>query len=211
MIEPVVTILIVGIAGLCLLLLDAQRRMSALRQEAQETREHNRETTSALNTALAERDRLGQMWQTERDHLKEREEVFEAFRKHVSEREAYQAQIYQQHVNQAAADARTDALKRSRSVMRGQATEHLAPLIQSEWPYKDFRFLGNPIDYVIFSGASAVTDGEGDTVDEVVLLDIKTGKSQLSKVQRRIRDAVRVGNVDFATYNPDTEELRRWI
>ena len=99
---------------------------------------------------------------------------------------------------------RKDATKRSRNIMRGQATEHLAPyMFTNKLNPKDFRFLGNPIDYIVFSGCSDVTDGVSDTIEKVILIDIKTGTSKLNKVQRRIRDAVKEGRVEFLTYNPD--------
>lgn len=105
---------------------------------------------------------------------------------------------------------RDDANKRSRAVMRGQATEHLAPFMMNGFNAKDFRFMGDPIDYLICVGTSDIHDGTLNRIEQVVLLDIKTGKSQLSKVQRRIRDAVVEGRVVFATYNTDTEVLRKW-
>lgn len=112
------------------------------------------------------------------------------------------------HVSQKVAQARADALKKSRAVMRGQATEHLAPLMELKWSHKDFRFGGNPIDYVIYNGASAVTDGEADAIESVIFLEIKTGKSSLNKVQRRIRDAIIEGRIYFAIYNSDTNKLK---
>lgn len=104
---------------------------------------------------------------------------------------------------------RKDSIDRSRRVIRGQATEHLAPLIMSDLNIKDFRFVGNPIDYIVFSGASDVTDNTPDTqFEKIILLEIKSGKSRLNKVQRRIRDAVKNGNVEFVIYNPDTQETK---
>jgi predicted Holliday junction resolvase-like endonuclease len=98
---------------------------------------------------------------------------------------------------------RKDAIDRSRSIMRGQATEHLAPYMQEELNPKDYRFLGNPIDYIVFSGASDVTDKKADTVDKIIFIDIKTGKSRLNKVQRRIKKCIEEGRVEFIEYNPD--------
>lgn len=107
-------------------------------------------------------------------------------------------------------EIRQDANQRSRSVLRGQATEHLAPYLMPDYPLKDFRFIGDPVDYLITLGASAIHDGETDLIERVVLLDIKTGNSKLNKVQRRIRDAIVDGRVYFMTYNPDTEETKEW-
>jgi predicted Holliday junction resolvase-like endonuclease len=107
-------------------------------------------------------------------------------------------------------EIRKDANQRSRSVLRGKATEHLAPLMIKDVPIEDYRFMGSPIDFVVFNGASAIHDKTEDTIKEVMFLDIKTGKASLSKVQRRIRDAIVENRVTFAVYNPDTEELRKW-
>jgi predicted Holliday junction resolvase-like endonuclease len=98
---------------------------------------------------------------------------------------------------------RKEALNRSRSIMRGFTTEQFAPFLQEEWKPADYRFMGNPIDYIIFVGLSDVSDGKASDISKVVLLDVKTGKSQLTKVQRRIRDAVNAGRVEFHVVNPD--------
>jgi predicted Holliday junction resolvase-like endonuclease len=99
--------------------------------------------------------------------------------------------------------AREEALTKSRSVMRGQATEHLAPYIIKDTNPKDYRFMGNPVDYVIFEGLSDVLDGQADTIKSITFLDIKTGKSSLTKSQRRIRDAVNSSFVTFKVLNLD--------
>lgn len=106
---------------------------------------------------------------------------------------------------------RKDSVERSRRVIRGQATEHFAPLTMPDLNIKDFRFLGNPIDYLVFSGASNVTDKVADAeLEKIILLEIKSGKSKLNTVQRRIRDAVKSGNVEFVIYNPDTQETKTY-
>lgn len=99
--------------------------------------------------------------------------------------------------------ARDEALTKSRAVMRGQATEHLAPYIIKGTNPKDYRFMGNPIDYVIFEGLSDVIDGEADAIKSITFLDIKTGKSNLNKSQRRIRDAITSNLVTFKVLNLD--------
>lgn len=131
-----------------------------------------------------------------------------------SERLSVLDQIYTDRFDawktQAEQDIRADANLRSRAVIRGQATEHLAPYMMAGLNPKDFRFIGDPIDYLICVGASGIHDKTTDHVEEVILLDIKTGKSDLSKVQRRIRDAILEGRVRFMTYNTDTETTRMW-
>jgi len=59
------------------------------------------------------------------------------------------------------------------------------PQIEPHWQPKDWSFLGNPIDYIVW-------DEKG-----IVFLDVKAGKSQLTKKQRMIRDLIRDGNVEW--------------
>ncbi len=92
-----------------------------------------------------------------------------------------------------AAQIRAQALEQSRSVLRGQVAEQLVPLTGG-FPFdpSDARFLGHPVDYVVFDGLSG---GEGDV--EVVIVEIKTGGARLSKREAAIRDAVEAGRVRF--------------
>lgn len=59
------------------------------------------------------------------------------------------------------------------------------PQIEPHWKPKDWSFLGNPIDYIVW-------DEKG-----IVFLDVKAGKSQLTTKQRMIRDLIREGNVEW--------------
>lgn len=104
---------------------------------------------------------------------------------------------------------RKDALERSRSILRGQATEHLAPLTMNSLNPKDFRFMGNPIDYIVYKGLSDLSDKKSDEIESIILLDIKTGKSRLTKIQRRIRDCVEQGRLKFVVYNPDKDDQEK--
>jgi len=107
--------------------------------------------------------------------------------------------------------ARKDAVKRAQAVAHGFESENFAPLIQEQWDHRDFRHMGDPVDFIVFDGMDTVRHSKAGTpLEEVVLLDIKTGKSQLSTLQRRIRDAVVAGRVRFAVYNTDTQVLRAW-
>lgn len=106
-------------------------------------------------------------------------------------------------LDSAIQEARKDTLKRSRSVLRGQASEHLAPFVMEGTNPKDYRFMGNPIDYVCFDGLSDVLDGHADSIKTIRFVDIKTGKSNLNKSQRKIRDAVEGSKVIFEIVNLD--------
>lgn len=106
---------------------------------------------------------------------------------------------------ETAEQARKDALKRSRAVIRGQASEHLAPYVIKNTNPKDYRFMGNPVDYICFDGLSDVLDGKANEINKILFVDIKTGKSNLNKSQRRIRDAIEDSRVQFSVINLDKE------
>ena len=87
-------------------------------------------------------------------------------------------------------ESRKDAVKRSKSVISGKVKETFAPYLP-DFPYnpKDCRFLGTPNDFIVFDGMD-----EGH-IENVIILEIKSGKSSLSTRQRDLRDAVQEGRV----------------
>ena len=72
---------------------------------------------------------------------------------------------------------RKDAVDRSRYVIKGKIAEHMVPMYREVFNHdpSDARFIGAPIDYLIFDGYTAVKDGNSDEPITVVLADIKTG------------------------------------
>jgi predicted Holliday junction resolvase-like endonuclease len=125
------------------------------------------------------------------------------------ERATITAQLNQQHQQQISElklaqrkeieAARKDSVERSRSTIKGQIAEQLAPLLPG-FPYeaKDCHFVGNPIDYVVFRGYTGMVDrGESPDDIEVVLLDIKTGEAGLRRQQQAIARAIKAGRVRF--------------
>jgi predicted Holliday junction resolvase-like endonuclease len=112
---------------------------------------------------------------------------------------------FQLKIKEGIKSAREDAIARSRSVLRGQASEHLAPFVMKTTNPKDYRFMGNPIDYICFEGLSDLLDGVSDKITSVHFIDIKTGKASLNKSQRRIRDAINESRVQFSVINLDKE------
>lgn len=94
---------------------------------------------------------------------------------------------------------RRDSVNRSRSTLKGKIAEQMAPLL-AEFPYNpaDARFLGSPVDYIIFDGLTAVADERAEEI-RIVVLDVKHGTAGLSRTQRVIRDAVAEKKVLFET------------
>jgi len=92
------------------------------------------------------------------------------------------------------------AIERSRVVLKGRLAEQMAPYLPGfQYNPADARFLGDPIDYIVFNGYTEIKDGDKDVDLEVVLLDIKSGQARLSATQRTIERAVRAGKVRFET------------
>jgi predicted Holliday junction resolvase-like endonuclease len=97
---------------------------------------------------------------------------------------------------------RADAVKRSKSIIRGQNVEQFIPFSEeflSKYSPSDAKFLGRPIDYILFHNASKVTDGENLTV-EVIFADCKTGSAKLTKVQKAIKEAIEAKRVRWETW-----------
>lgn len=79
--------------------------------------------------------------------------------------------------------------KKSSEVRTGKITEQIAPFL-ADYPRnpRTARFIGDPIDFVHFDE------------DKVTFVEVKSGKSQLSKKQRGIRDMIKDGKVEFVVY-----------
>lgn len=94
---------------------------------------------------------------------------------------------------------RKDAVNRSRSIIGGQVSEQLAPFFPN-FPCNpgDVRFVGKPIDFVGFPGAS-----DGKPIEEVLIIEVKTGKSQLNQREKEIKDAIDNGRVRYVVYRID--------
>jgi len=89
-------------------------------------------------------------------------------------------------------DIRRDAVSQSRAVTRGQVFEQFAAYFPSfEFNPKDAQFIGKPVDFIVFDG---LDDGE---LQRIVFVEIKTGDAALSTRERRIRDAIRRGRVEW--------------
>ncbi|HEX2219322.1 MAG TPA: Holliday junction resolvase-like protein [Gemmatimonadales bacterium] len=87
---------------------------------------------------------------------------------------------------------RDDAVQRSQAVTAGKVHEQLIPYLPV-FPYnpKDVRFLGSPVDLVVFDGLA-----EG-RVRRIVFVEVKTGGAGLTGRERMVREAVREGEVEW--------------
>lgn len=92
---------------------------------------------------------------------------------------------------------RKDSVDRSRATISGQVHEQLLPYLP-DFPFdpKDVRFLGAPVDLIVFDGLNA------GKLERIVFVEVKTGVSQLTARERQVRDMVRARGVSW-------EEIRR--
>ena len=83
---------------------------------------------------------------------------------------------------------------------KGQILEKWAPFvdhpeIDPDWKAENWNFMGNPIDYIVWD----YRDNKDLNLEEgmIYIMDVKSGKSQLTTKQRRIRDLVKAGRVQW--------------
>ncbi len=99
---------------------------------------------------------------------------------------------------------REDAVKRSRHVLSGQFSEQLAPYLP-DFPYSptEARFIGKPIDFLVFKGM------DEKEIEEVVCVEVKSGKSGLSTPERILRDVIRDKKVSWEEYRIPEEITKK--
>lgn len=96
---------------------------------------------------------------------------------------------------------RADATKRSRAVLGGKISEQLAPFLPGfKYQSSEVRFLGSPIDFVVFKGL------DHKEVEEIIFVEVKTGKSQLSATERSVWQSIEAGKVRWERYDATTKE-----
>lgn len=97
---------------------------------------------------------------------------------------------------------RKDAINKSKSVIIGKVTEYLVPFFPGfKYNPKDVRFIGTPIDVIIFDGLD-----EGN-IRQIVFGEIKTGKyGYLTSREKSIKNIVDKKNVKYEIIHIETEK-----
>jgi predicted Holliday junction resolvase-like endonuclease len=88
--------------------------------------------------------------------------------------------------------------KKSRSILGGLISEQVAPFLPDfplDLKASEARFIGKPIDFVIFKGM------DEQDISEVVFVEVKSGNSQLSTNERKLRDAINDKRVRWCEYH----------
>jgi len=93
---------------------------------------------------------------------------------------------------------RLDAVQRSQAVISGKAHEQLLPHLPGfSFNPRDVRFLGSPVDFVVFDGLA-----EG-RLTRVVFLEVKTGRGGLNGRERQLREAIQSRRVEWVEWRID--------
>lgn len=88
---------------------------------------------------------------------------------------------------------RQDTAKRSTATHIGKVTEHVVPwFLEGMFDPRDIRFIGSPIDMVVFDGLS------GGFVDAIHFIEVKSGKHpKLNEREELVKGAIVGGRVSY--------------
>lgn len=81
-------------------------------------------------------------------------------------------------------------------------TEQIAPFLPG-FPCNpsDARFIGKPVDFVAFPGLY-----DTGHIDEILLIEVKTGESELSAREKEVQNAIQEGRIRYVKYRWKSEE-----
>ena len=88
----------------------------------------------------------------------------------------------------------------SANASKGQLLEKWTPFlnvkgVDPNWDAENWIFIGNPLDYVVFDWKPNTKENLSD--GKVYFIEVKAAKSKLSTKQRRIRDLIKAGKVEW--------------
>lgn len=90
---------------------------------------------------------------------------------------------------------RKDAIMKSRSVLGGQFSEQLAPYLPNfEYLPTECRFMGKPIDFIVFKGM------DEKKIDEVVFVEVKSGNAKLNAHEKNLKETIEKKRVKWVEY-----------
>lgn len=106
---------------------------------------------------------------------------------------------FQQRLDKDIKEAQKCSNNMQRNVLKGQIGEQFTPFI-NDFPYNpsDCRFMGEPIDYVIFQNLHECADGNVPIEDVyLIIAEVKTGNARLNQRQKIIKQVIENGQVSF--------------
>ena len=99
---------------------------------------------------------------------------------------------------------RKDAIMKSRAVLGGQFSEQLAPFLPNfKYLPTEARFMGKPIDFLVFKGM------DEKKIDEVVFVEVKSGKAKTSPVEKSLKETIENKRVRWEEYRIPEELTKK--
>src|SRR3989344_6825202 len=101
-------------------------------------------------------------------------------------------------------DIRQESIKQSRAVLGGQFSEQLAPYLP-DFPFNpsEARFIGKPIDFLVFKGM------DNKEIEEVAFVEIKSGNANLNENQKSLKNAIKNKRVSWHEYRIPRDLTRK--
>ena len=108
--------------------------------------------------------------------------------------------VAKKELDSSVPEIRETAIKQSRAVLAGQFSEQIAPYLP-EFIHKptESRFIGKPIDFIVFKGM------DDKKIEEVVFVEVKSGTNKLSDVQKSLKSAIESKKVSWHEYKVPEE------
>jgi predicted Holliday junction resolvase-like endonuclease len=93
---------------------------------------------------------------------------------------------------------------KSRAVLGGQFSEQLAPYLPNfKYLPTEARFIGKPIDFLVFKGM------DEKKIDEVVFVEVKSGKSKLTEQEKNLKETIEKKKVSWEEYRIPEELTKK--
>lgn len=90
---------------------------------------------------------------------------------------------------------RREAIMKSRSVLGGQFSEQLAPYLPDfNYLPTECRFMGKPIDFIVFRGM------DEKNIEEVVFVEVKSGNAKLTEHEKNLKETIDKKRVRWVEY-----------
>ena len=90
---------------------------------------------------------------------------------------------------------RKDAVERSRAVLSGIFSEQITPYLPGfKYFPTECKFIGKPIDFIIFKGM------DEKKIEEIIFVEVKSGKAKLSGKEKNIKEVIETKKIRFEEY-----------
>lgn len=101
-------------------------------------------------------------------------------------------------VEQKEKEIREDAISRSARTLSGKTLEKIVPFLEKfKHDPHDIRWLGDPIDLVIFDGYSR---NNHSNLDKITFCEIKSGDSTVNPSQKKIKEIIEKKKVEWEEF-----------